>query len=79
MSLTSVNLAMCGGLTLAGHQVPPKPLYHSPPQLDRAEKIYENTSAFAQFGIFPLLIPKVPPLLLMGLALANGTMGKFQL
>ena len=29
----------CGGLTLAGCQVPTKPLYHSPPQQDGAEKI----------------------------------------
>lgn len=32
-------LARCHGLTLAGHQVPPMPLYHSPPHLDRGEKI----------------------------------------
>ena len=30
---------MCGGLTLAGHQVSTKPFYHSPPQQDGGEKI----------------------------------------
>lgn len=29
----------CGGLTLAGGQVPAKLLYHSSPQLNRGEKI----------------------------------------
>ncbi|KAK4817562.1 hypothetical protein QYF61_020011 [Mycteria americana] len=32
-------LILCGGLILAGRQVPTEPLYHSPPQLDRGEKI----------------------------------------
>jgi len=29
----------CGGLTLAGCQVPTNSLHHSPPQLDMGEKI----------------------------------------
>ena len=32
------TLSMCGQLTLAGHQVPTKPLYPSPPQQDKEGK-----------------------------------------
>jgi len=33
-----------GGLTVAGHQVPTKLLYHSPPQLDRGRENINKAS-----------------------------------
>ena len=36
------GLKGCGGLTLAGCQVPTKLLYHSPPQQDRGRKYDER-------------------------------------
>lgn len=47
--LPLVPVCYCGKLTLAGCQVPSKPLYHRPPQQDRAgQKIRQTKTLLGQ-------------------------------